>query len=288
LIGIFRKENKVRNIILEKSPGKGKKAAIAAGVKLAAGKLILTTDADCEMGPNWVTHMVAYYMEHNPKLIVGPVVYQRERSVIQKFFSLDFVSLVASGAGSVGAKHPFMGNGANLAFQQKVFLEADAAMPGKQFASGDDVFLIQHILKTFGHERVHFIKDAEVLVSTATPRNIGEFFWQRVRWGSKARGYRNFWPVLVSWVVLLFNLLLAAAFAAGFFLPWFLPIYLLYILLKYLIDLPLLYDFLGFSDKRYLRAFVFPFEFVYPFYIVATAIISIFYKYEWKGRRGLR
>ena len=85
LVGRFRKENNIRNIILEKSPGPGKKTAISQGVKLASGELIITTDADCEMASSWVTKIVDYYTSFHPKLIVGPVVYHNERGLFQLF-----------------------------------------------------------------------------------------------------------------------------------------------------------------------------------------------------------
>ena len=39
----------------------GKKAAIAAGISKATGDLILLTDADCRLGPGWVSAMVSYF-----------------------------------------------------------------------------------------------------------------------------------------------------------------------------------------------------------------------------------
>jgi cellulose synthase/poly-beta-1,6-N-acetylglucosamine synthase-like glycosyltransferase len=235
-----------------------------------------------------VSKIVDYYTSINPKLIVGPVVYHNEKGFFQKLFSIDFISLVAAGAGSIGANNPFMGNGANLAFNRKVFQEVQDAIPGKDFASGDDVFLIHQISKKFGKESVHFIKDPEVLVKTKPPLNFLQFISQRIRWASKAKGYRTTWSVLVPIVVAMFNLMLTATFVAGFFKTWFFMIFILYILFKFLIDLPLLFNFMGFTDKSQLRHLVLPFEFVYPFYIVVAAFLSIFTGYEWKGRRGLR
>ncbi len=288
LVGRFRKENNIRNIILEKMPGTGKKAAITQGVKLASGELIITTDADCEMASNWITRIIDYYREFNPKLMLGPVVYHREKGLFQKFFSIDFIGLVATGAGSLGSGRPMMGNGANMAFNRKVFEEINSTVPGKEFASGDDVFLIHMVAKRFGMDSVHFIKDAGTIVKTMSPDNIFTFFSQRIRWASKAKGYRTSWSVMVPVIVALFNLMLAASFVAGVFTSWFLLIFLLYILLKFLIDLPLLFDFMGFADKRRLRLYALPFQFVYPFYIVIAAFLSLFVRYQWKGRRGLR
>lgn len=288
LIGKYRKENKIDNIVLTKPTGIGKKAAITHGVKLATGKLIVTTDGDCEMPEQWLSKMVDHFVEFEPGLIIGPVVYHQEKGLLQKLFSVDFLSLVASGAGSIGAGLPLMGNGANMAFSRKAFLKIEAEMQGGEFASGDDVFLIHQMTKNFGKKSIHFLKDADAIVRTKAPQHLRQFFSQRIRWASKAKGYRTLWSIVVPLVVSFFNLGLAAVFIGGFFETWLFAIFVLYILLKFLIDLPLLFDFMTFSNKRNLKLFVLPLQIIYPFYIVLTAFVSLFFRYEWKGRSGLR
>jgi cellulose synthase/poly-beta-1,6-N-acetylglucosamine synthase-like glycosyltransferase len=132
------------------------------------------------------------------------------------------------------------------------------------------------------------LKDADAIVRTKPPPHLRQFFSQRIRWASKAKGYRTPWSIVVPLVVSFFNLMLAAVFVGGFYESWLFAIFLLYILLKFLVDLPLLFDFMTFSNKRKLRFFVFPLQIIYPFYIVLTAFISLFFRYQWKGRSGLR
>jgi len=288
LIGKFRKEYNVKNIVLTKPTGVGKKAAITHGVKLATGQLIVTTDGDCVMNDEWLKKMVNYYLENDPGLIIAPVVYHNEKGLLQKFFSLDFLSLVASGAGSIGAGLPLMGNGANMAFSRKAFLKIEEEMDGKGFASGDDVFLIHQMTRQFGKQSIHFLKDPDTIVRTKPPQHLSQFISQRIRWASKAKGYRTAWSVTVPLVVSFFNLMLATSFIAGFFKNWFFAIFGLYILLKFLVDLPVILNFMSFSNKRKLRFFILPLELLYPFYIVITAFFSLFIRFEWKGRRGLK
>lgn len=288
IIGMFRKENSADNIILTRPSGLGKKAAITHGAKLATGELIVTTDGDCEMPAFWLSNMVGYFQEYKPSLIIGPVVYHQEKGILQKLFSLDFLSLVASGAGSIGAGVPLMGNGANMAFSRKAFLKIESELQGGEFASGDDVFLIHQMTKNFGRQSIHFLKDPAVTVKTKAPGSLSEFLSQRIRWASKAKGYRTFWSVLVPLAVSFFNLMLGLTFVAGFFKNWFFAIFGLYILLKLLIDVPLLFGFMGFVNKSKLKFYVLPLELLYPFYIISTAFISLFFRYNWKGRSGLR
>ena len=288
IIGAYRKKNKIDNIVLAKPKKPGKKASIAYGVTLAIGKLVVTTDGDCEMDPQWLSRICSYYQQYDPKLIVAPVTYQNEKGIFQKMFSLDFMSLVASGAGSIGVGYPLMGNSANLAFDRQAYKKIIADLPGDQFSSGDDVFLIQKMSEVFGKESIHFLKDHHVIVRTAAPANLRSFFGQRIRWASKAKGYRSFWSLAVPLAVTFFNLMLALVFIAGFFKSWFFVLFGVYVLLKFLIDYPLLSDFMRFSNKQNLKWFVFPLELIYPFYIVTAAFASLFFSYEWKGRKGLR
>ena len=288
LVGQFRKENTPLNIKLLKNPEKGKKTALATGFKNAGGELLITTDGDCRMGPLWIGRMVAFYRMQDCKVIAAPVVYQNEKGFMQQFFSLDFMSLVAMGAGSTGLGLPFTGNGANLAFCREAWQEVNADGQGKQYASGDDVFLIRAVAERYGASSVVFLKDPAAIVSTSPPENFRSFLNQRIRWASKAKGYRMPWAVIVSLSVFLFNAFLVSAFLATAFKAWFFIIFLLFVLLKMMTDYPLLKNFASFTSKNKLLSWLFIFEFIYPFYILMAAVTGLFFRYEWKGRRGLR
>jgi cellulose synthase/poly-beta-1,6-N-acetylglucosamine synthase-like glycosyltransferase len=285
LIGRFRREKGIRNIILEKSPLKGKKAAVAQGIKLAHSELILTTDADCRLPSKWISKMVAFYRKGSLKLVLGPVIYNKEKGVLEKLFSLDFISLVASGAGAAGSGKPFLGNGANMAFNRFAYLKVSEKLTGEQYASGDDVFLVQAFQREFGGEKMAFLKDHAAIVKTAPPKGLPSFLRQRIRWASKAKAYRSSWPVTVSLVVAFFNTMLTLSFLVGWFQPGFFFVLLFFLTLKTLVDLPLLIGFTRFADKKYLREYILPLELIYPFYITFVSVLSLFLRYEWKGRK---
>lgn len=288
LISRFRENHLSLQIELIHAKGKGKKSALAEGIQAANGKLIVTTDGDCLMDADWLTTLVAYYIKYKPKLIIAPVVYENEKGFWQQLFSLDFASLVASGAGSIGVGFPLMGNGANLAFSKKAWQKVKSENPHESFVSGDDVFLIHRIAKTYGRKAVHFLKSTSSIVRTNPPAGLGEFFQQRIRWASKAKGYRSVWAIFVSIIVLAVNLLITITFVAGFIREWFFVLYLLFVILKLLLDLPLLSDFTSFVNKRKLLLWSLPLALIYPLYIVLAAIPALFFRFEWKGRKGLQ
>ncbi len=253
-------------ITLIKAKGIGKKAALAEGTASAKSELIVTTDGDCTMGSEWLNTIANYYSQFKPALIIAPVVYQNEKGILQKLFSLDFVSLVASGAGSAGAGLPFMGNGANLAFSKQAWEKANEPKKNKEFVSGDDVFLIHRITRIYGSKAIRFLKSSSAIVRTNPPDSFREFFQQRIRWASKAKGYKSPWAIFVSVLVLAVNFLIALTFLAGFFKAWFFIVYGMFVVLKLLIDLPLLVEFAGFVNKRKLLGLAFPLALIYPLY----------------------
>ena len=265
------------------SRGNGKKQAVSTGIHNASGDFILTTDGDTRPSDRWVRKMTAYHETFHPKLILGPVVYSKEDKMIQRFFSLDFISLVATGAGAAGAGIPFMGNAANMGFERSVFNDGLQ----ENFASGDDVFLIHHVKKNYGRKSIHFLKDPHAVVETPPPQNIRNFILQRLRWGSKAKGYKDLFSILTSMTVFVLNSGLALLFVTALFYHWLFPVWILFILLKTLVDLPLLQGFARLTGKTRLLILTFPFEFIYPFYITLTGLLAIFGKYEWKGRKNL-
>jgi len=286
LVNRFKSENSNIKIGLVTASGEGKKNAIREGIATSSAQLIVTTDGDCKVVRHWLQSIVNYYVSSGCKLILGPVVYENEKTFLQQLFSLDFASLVASGAGSAGAGLPLMGNGANLAFSRDVFNAVNSNTD--KFASGDDVFLIHNVTRKYGAKAIGFLRSKDGIVSTLPPVNLTDFLRQRTRWASKAVGYRLVWPVIVPLTVFLFNLLLFIMLFGSLWFPWLLPVYFLIIITKFVIDAPLVFSFLSFTEKTNLKPLLFLMEFIYPVYIIISAIASFLFRFEWKGRERLR
>ena len=113
------------NVILLQASQEGKKAAIAKAVEAAKHSIILTTDADCRLSTAWVEKMIAPFINEHVSLVVGPVAFYEEVSDFEKAQSLEFMSLITSGAGAIGAQQAFMCNGANLAFRKANYAAVD-------------------------------------------------------------------------------------------------------------------------------------------------------------------
>ncbi len=259
-----------------------KKKAIANAIKVSAGELIITLDADVVVGSNWLLDMVSYYLEKNPKMIVGPVSYFKETSLFEKLQSLEFLSLVGVTAGSIGNKTPLMCNGANLAYPKEVF-ENVGGFEGDQYTSGDDIFLLLKIKEKYGADRIHFLKSQDAIVRTTAKPNLKEFLEQRARWASKNKSFH--WEIIrVAILVFALNFVLVLLPIVALFVSKMWIFYLAFLVLKILIDFPLTYQITKFTKKTKLLKYFVLLSIIYPYYIVVSAIGGMFGKFTWKER----
>ena len=113
--------SKFKNVYCLKAKGVGKKNAISQAIGVAKNDFILTTDADCRIPKDWVLKMLSPFADNEVQLSVGGVVYQKGNNSFENWQALEFMSLIGSGAGAIGAGFPFMCNGANLAFRKEFF-----------------------------------------------------------------------------------------------------------------------------------------------------------------------
>ncbi len=269
----------------------GKKEAMAYAMTQAKGELIITTDADCEMGTDWLSSIVSFYRENKSEMIVGPVAFHKERSIFQKMQSLEFMALIACGGASLFFKKAILCNGANLAFTKKAFdaVKGYEGIDGK--ASGDDVLLMYKIQELYPG-KVRFLKNEAAIIYTEAKETVGEFVRQRKRWASKGFFALNADTKRVSLLVYLFNAWLVVVPLSGLlcfsnspFHPIFMVICLILIGIKCFIDFLLLFLSASFFKKKGLLLFFIPEWVIYMVYVVVFGLIGPIGKYEWKGRK---
>ncbi|MDA3893230.1 MAG: glycosyltransferase [Salinivirgaceae bacterium] len=254
---------------------KGKKHAILLGVKNALGELIVTTDADCTYNKNWLSTIVDYYESYESNIIVGPVMFQDGKSLLQKFQQIEFTSLVASGAGAIGIGHAIMCNGANLAFKKEVFDEFDDPLNLK-YNSGDDVFLL-HNMKTIDNDKIHFLKSEDAVVRTRAVKDLRTFFKQRFRWTSKAPGYKDNDTQFTAFVVFAASLLWVSGLASLTYNSDFWKPVLFLFVLKTIVDIVFLNQISDFFNIKRMVKWMPLFQLFYGFYVVIAGL-SVFFK----------
>ncbi len=273
--------------LLETEPGQeGKKAALARGIESAKGSLILTTDGDCQMDPLWVAGYVSYYARYKPKLISGPVVYERSGGFFSAFSSMEFLSLIGSGAGAIGAGAAIMCNGANMAFEKQTYQELMKFDPSQKYKSGDDVFFLHAVKNKYGSSNIRFLKDKGAIVTTIAPKGLLGLLNQRFRWVSKSRGYQDLMTILTTFVVFFFSFFTLLLFVISLFLnEFFLPFFILFFV-KILVDFPIIAGICSFLGRIGLLWYYLPVQVLHIPFIVFTGIAGNLTGFSWKGRKN--
>ncbi|WP_316735040.1 glycosyltransferase family 2 protein [Pedobacter aquatilis] len=260
-----------------------KKKAIQTAIGTCTGDLIITTDADCSMGNQWLSTIVALYEEQDYKMISSPVAYYQEKSFFEKLQSLEFLYLICLGASTIGNKKPSTCNGANLAYEKATFYEVGGFSGIDDLASGDDELLLHKIAAKYP-DNIGFLKNREAIVYTHAKENLKSFIQQRKRWASKSTRYKNKGIIVLGIFVWVFNLSILANFITGLFLPGFLTISLCQLIFKMMLESLFLWDITGFAKRRNLLFLIPILNVLHILYIIFIGIAGNSGKYNWKGR----
>jgi biofilm PGA synthesis N-glycosyltransferase PgaC len=264
---------KIKNLKVLSNTGKGKKKAIKTGVEASAATFVITTDADCRIGKNWLKTIVSFHDEYKPEMIIGPVKLESSRGFFRRFQELEFLSLQGITAGTAVAGDPVMCNAANLAFQKNTYSD-NAGNLHYELASGDDVFLLHNIKNRSGN-RIMWIESAEVMITTRVSETLSSFLRQRGRWISKAGSYSDRYTqvlAIVTFVTISIQLLLAAC---ELFFPGLLMVFVVFFILKSIPDFLILYHTtVRYNEKNLMKWFVLS-QLIYPVYVLAVVIYSL-------------
>ena len=262
-----------------------KKYAITKAIELAKGEIIVTTDADCSMGPNWIKTIMAYFDTHDSYLVSSPVAYSEEKSRFERLQTLEFLYLIGLGAAGIGNGNPTTCNGANLAYRRDVFFEMGGFKGIDNLASGDDELFL-HIVAEKYADRIGFCKANDAIVYTDAKPDLASFISQRKRWASKSTKYKDKKVIVLGILIWLFNLALICSLV-GFFvlLPtlnwWLLTAFALKMAVEFVFMIPVL----SFAKRSELLKYLPFLTIIHTFYLVYIGIAGNMGKYDWKGRQ---
>jgi len=260
-----------------------KKKAIAEAINQSTGELMVATDADCRMGPQWLSSIVNYYETRNPVMISSPVTYFEEKSLFENLQTLEFGYLVAMGASFIGNNKASTCNGANFAYRKDVFYEVGGFKGIDELASGDDELLLQKVAEKYA-DRIAFLKLPEAIVYTHAKANLKEFLNQRRRWASKSTKYKDKKIVALAVGIWLFNVLILVNAILSFFDVRFFYLFLLQYGLKFIFEAIFLLPVTAFFKRRGLIWLLFLLSPIHIVYFVYVGLIGNTKKYVWKGR----
>lgn len=261
-----------------------KKRAIEAGVKKAKGTLIVITDADCLPQPHWLALMAHFHQQKEAVFIAAPVKFVHDKSLLQVFQSVDFLTLQGITAASVSAGFHSMCNGANLAYTKQAFEEVDGFAGIDKVASGDDM-LLMHKIKKRHPQKVQYLKHPQAIISTQPMATWKDFVMQRRRWASKTAHYDDKAVLYVLLFVYLLNCLFLVLLVASFFNPFYWFVLVGYLLIKTIIEWPFVNSVARFYGEQKLMKFFPLLQPLHILYTISVGLLSQLGKYNWKGRK---
>jgi len=261
------------NILVISNSGKGKKHAMKTGIGRASGNLIITTDADCQMGKSWIRTIVAFYEQHKPDMIICPVQLEPSPGFFGRFQELEFLSLQGITAGSAYSVNGTMCNGANLAFTREAYMK-NVVNLNFEISSGDDIFFL-HSLKKQKASRISWLESAAAVVKTSISPTPVSYLKQRKRWISKSKAYIDRFSIALGIVTFVTILLQVSLLVAGLTDSAFIRVFLVIFLLKSIPDFLILLNTTRRYNRVELMKWFLPVQAVYPFYVLMVILYSI-------------
>ncbi len=260
-----------------------KPEAIRMAVEQTSSVLVLTTDADCKHEVKWLQAMSSAF-DPEIGLVAGPVVLLAGTTMFSRIERMDFLGLVATGAGLIGAGRPIICNGANLAYRRETYLQA---LENVQHSSNDDGTLMSRIV-TRRLAGVSFASTPEAVVRTAGQNDVRSFFRQRRRWAA-VRG-RFLDPSIYLELIglfIFFVCLVVVTFTALGRPEWRLPALFLWVG-KLVLDWRATSIASSAWNVPVSLSDFFVAELFHPFSIILATLGSLVGPFSWKGRTLVR
>lgn len=261
----------------------GKKEALAYALSKVTSSWILQTDADCRLGPAFISSHMQHQELHSSELVAGMVSTGKAGGgFLEAFERLDLLALNGCGAGSFAVGKPLMCSGANLLYSMDLYRESRVFDPSGQVKSGDDMFLLIGARKL--KKNVSFNTGKDGLVLTAPVENAATLVRQRIRWGAKSAHYGMADIQAVALLVSMVSILMLLA-PLGIFLRPEISVWILGgVGLKILADFMILSAASQRTGLTKSLWWYLPAALLHPFYLAIVIVGSIRGKSSWKGR----
>jgi hypothetical protein len=217
----------------------------------------------------------------NRKLVfqTAPVLLHPGSTMLERMQEIEqLVLILITGSGITAGLHD-LANGANMMFRKSVFLAINGYTRNEQYASGDDMFLIEKMRKTFPG-KIGFVKAVDATVYTESKKDWASLMNQRLRWAGKNKGLENksinlIWSFVGAYHVVLIFSLLAALFQI--ISPW--P-FILLLCVKWTLDYMLIATSVAFFKKTSLLKYFVPAQMLYSYYVLRLGMMLVM------GRKG--
>ncbi|MCU7496633.1 MAG: glycosyltransferase [Ignavibacteria bacterium] len=158
---------------------KGKTNALANALEIAGGEVIMTTDADCQVGPQWAESIASYY-EKDVAMVCGYTT-QEATDQFSGMQMLDFMYLLTVAAGSMNLNFPLSCIGNNMSYRKSAYRET-GGYENLPFSVTED-FNLLHAMNRLGKYKIIYPLEAGALVESKPCESLKSLYWQKKRWG---------------------------------------------------------------------------------------------------------
>lgn len=252
----------------------GKMRALDYGIKEAKNEIIITTDADCEVKPQWVKTITSYY--NNDIALVAGLTNQVADNWFGGIQAIDFIHLLSVAAGTSNLGKPISCIGNNMSYRKSVYFEV-GGYDSLPFSVTED-FTIMNAIYRLRKYKIVFPLDKDMLVTSLPCDNFSTLYHQKKRWGIGGfqvplRGFIiMFWGFFANLFVLLTPFL-------------FSTIWLYLVTFKIAIDFFYIYSVHKKLDITKNLKYFFHHQIYYLIYVVLLPfIVLVNQKVVWKGR----
>lgn len=264
----------VRSVV-ENHKLRGKANALAQGIDVARGEIILITDADCVVPSTWIEETVKRY---TPSVgVMGGMTLQEARNHFEGMQALDWAYLLGIAAATVALEFPLTSIGNNFSFRKKAYDDV-GGYRHIPFSVTEDYVLFQAIVKTKQWEYRYPI-DPALLVISKPCKTLGEIIRQKHRWGTGGRDMK-----VGGMLIMATGFFLHGSLLLGLALGHVSAV-LTSLLVKFIFDYAFLYAILSRVKQIDLLKHFYLFQLYYILYVVALPfIVFLGGKVVWKGR----
>ncbi|MCX7936580.1 MAG: glycosyltransferase [Chlorobi bacterium] len=164
----------------------GKAGALDAGIAHAQGEIILLTDADCAVHPQWVRSHVSLYSDPDVVMVCGYTLIDGQR-LFDRYQAVEWNATHTMASAGVHYRQYLGCYGNNMSIRRRVYqqLGGYAAIP---FSVTEDLALLQAVGNT--GKTIRYLCSQQSTVVTEPCRTIAEYLQQHQRWVHGARALR--------------------------------------------------------------------------------------------------
>lgn len=252
----------------------GKMRALTYALDKANGEIILTTDADCAVNPEWVKTVCSYYTE-DVGMVCGFTT-QEVRNSFTGMQAIDFIYLLTAGSGTVNLGIPISCIGNNMSYRKKAYDET-GGYENLPFSVTED-FILLNAVKNLKKYKILFPLDKKSLVTSVACKTWKSLIRQKKRWGVGGLGVP-----FIGFVIMVFGFLcnLAILLTPLFFSAVWLYLAVFKITIDFFVLLPVHRQL---SISKNLKYF-FHYQLYYLIYVIALPFLVLpNQKVIWKGR----